>query len=316
MNQRVIDDLTKKISSARSDMARYSRLHRQLKVIREEQQTLEEKVTGLFEQLKKEEHDVKKLEGKSLSGMLFELFGNKENKLKKEKQEFLAAKLKHEEAELQLVALCQRYKKMQHELESLSSSESQYHKLLQEKEQMLMQRGGETARCLIDLDREIDHVEILVKETQEAIQAGEYAYQSLSRVFEMLNSAHGWGVFDMLGGGLITTAIKHSKIDAARSEMTQAQIALSNFQRELSDIKERVEDDKIQIGNFATFADYFLDGIIFDFVVQSKINKSREDVKVTLDSVTNSLAQLKNQLEKLIRRLEQLKSDRTGLLEK
>jgi len=69
-----------------------------------------------------------------------------------------------------------------------------------------------------------------------------------------LGSAQGWGAVDLLGGGLLTTTIKHSRISDAKNEIDQAQLLLRKFQRELADVKDK--NDTIEIGGLATFADF------------------------------------------------------------
>ena len=54
------------------------------------------------------------------------------------------------------------------------------------------------------------------KEIQEAIQAANHALACLSQADTYLQSAKNWGLFDMLGGGALTTFFKHSKMDDAR----------------------------------------------------------------------------------------------------
>lgn len=54
-----------------------------------------------------------------------------------------------------------------------------------------------------------------MKEINEAIVAGERALNSLYHAQDKLNSAKGWGLLDLLGGGFITGMIKHSRIDDA-----------------------------------------------------------------------------------------------------
>lgn len=51
------------------------------------------------------------------------------------------------------------------------------------------------------------------KERQEAIDAGNRALFSLRAAQGQLNSAKNWGVVDLLGGGLITSIIKRSKME-------------------------------------------------------------------------------------------------------
>ena len=66
--------------------------------------------------------------------------------------------------------------------------------------------------------------EMMKREMQEAVQAGERALQSLYAARDKLGSARNWGIFDMLGGGFISDFVKHSKMNDAAALMEQAQL--------------------------------------------------------------------------------------------
>ncbi len=130
------------------------------------------------------------------------------------------------------------------------------------------------------------------KEVNEAIQAGERALRSLRDAEEKLSSARNWGVWDMLGGGLITDLIKHSRMNDASSYLESAKADLRIFQRELKDIPD-YESLNVDIGEFLSFADFFFDGLLADYLVQSKINEARNNVHRTIQKVEKLLAKLK-----------------------
>ena len=109
------------------------------------------------------------------------------------------------------------------------------------------------------------------KEKREAIDAGYRAINSLKTARDNLNSAKNWGLLDMFGGGFFSTMLKHSKIDQARQNMEQAKYDLRNFSRELNDVNIAC-DLNINIGDFLSFADYFFDGFVADWMVQVRIN--------------------------------------------
>lgn len=111
------------------------------------------------------------------------------------------------------------------------------------------------------------------KEIREAIQAGEAALASMERAREKLGSAKNWGLFDMFGGGMLSSFMKHSKVDDASFYMEEAKRSLSVFERELRDVSVS-EDFSIDIGDFLRFADMFMDNIFIDFMVQSRINEA------------------------------------------
>ena len=69
------------------------------------------------------------------------------------------------------------------------------------------------------------------QEIDEAIRAGDKALISLRLAQEKLSSAKNWGILDILGGGLITNMVKHSKINDASSYLREAKDSLRVFQR-------------------------------------------------------------------------------------
>ena len=79
--------------------------------------------------------------------------------------------------------------------------------------------------------------EMMKREMQEAVQAGERALQSLYAARDKLGSARNWGIFDMLGGGFISDLVKHSKMNDASALMEQAKSDIQRFQRELRDVQ-------------------------------------------------------------------------------
>lgn len=109
-----------------------------------------------------------------------------------------------------------------------------------------------------------------IKEIDEAIAAGRNVVAGLEQVIEALDSARKWGIWDMLGGGLFSTLTKHSRIEKAREGINNVQRQMRQFKRELADVRNQVELG-INISEFESFADVFLDGFIFDWIVQTKI---------------------------------------------
>ena len=130
------------------------------------------------------------------------------------------------------------------------------------------------------------------REIREAMQAGQEALNYLNQAKDCLNSAGNWGIVDMLGGGLLTTMIKRSKMKDADAVMQEARQALKRFQKELMDV-ENIPEFHIEMGDFLAFADYFFDGIIADVMVQSRINDARRQVDNAIRKVEYIMNQLK-----------------------
>ena len=114
--------------------------------------------------------------------------------------------------------------------------------------------------------------------------AADMASMSLQKAEELLQKASSWGIWDMLGGGMFTTWIKHSRIDDARTSLEEARRSVRSLRRELMDI-DIPADFKIDIGEFLNFADYFFDGLIIDWMVQAKIREASDNVSEAIRRV-------------------------------
>ena len=138
--------------------------------------------------------------------------------------------------------------------------------------------------------------ELMRREVEEAVVAGERALSSLESAAEKLSSARNWGLFDMFGGGFISGTMKHSRINDATIYMENAKNQLQIFQRELKDIHVPM-DFQLEIGTFLTFTDFFFDDIVSDYLVQSRIGKTREEVGEAIRQVRHILGNLQGLLD-------------------
>ena len=134
--------------------------------------------------------------------------------------------------------------------------------------------------------------EIMKKEMNEAIKAGERALSSLKAAEKKLNSASNWGMIDMFGGETFSTLLKNSKMSDAKKLMKSAESELKKFQKELQDVNIPL-DLKMEVGNFLTFADFFFDGLIADVLVQNKISNAKNEVSNAIYQVEHILNELK-----------------------
>ena len=130
------------------------------------------------------------------------------------------------------------------------------------------------------------------KEKDEAYRAGQQALNSLRLAQQQLNQAKNWGIADILGGGLIISMVKRQKMNNAQQYITQAKADLERFRRELSDVRELNYID-IDTSDFMSFADWFFDGFVVDFMVQSQINTARRQVDEAVMRVERILSLLK-----------------------
>ena len=110
----------------------------------------------------------------------------------------------------------------------------------------------------------------------------EAAYQ-LERAQDLLDSARNRGVWDMLGGGLVTTLIKHGKADDANACIRQAARLMERVERLLPEAY--VGEAPVDEGGFGRVADVLFDGFFTDLYMQGRLKDQRRAVDEMLSRV-------------------------------
>lgn len=264
--------------------------------------------------LTREERDVKVLEGLSIKGIFFTVLGSKEEKMDKEKAEFLAAKLKYDECCNSINFVKQEIDEYYRQRRELGNTQYEYEELIKKKEKLVMEAKDANTRKILDLMEEMADIKADMKEIREAIDAGDSVLYSLESAASSLNSAENWGTFDMLGGGLISDIAKHSHIDESVRFIEEASRKLSTFKRELSDVELNI-DVRMNIGSFDKFADYFFDGLLADWNVQSKIKDSASSISEAIYRVQSTVDNLKAQYDSKESSLEGIEAEIKSIIE-
>lgn len=128
-------------------------------------------------------------------------------------------------------------------------------------------------------------------EVREAIDAADAALKHLGNAADMLDDAGRWGIVDMIGGGLITTMLKHRKISDVQDEIDEAKRALRIFVKELDDVDEAT-GLSVELGSGLQFADIFFDGVLADWIAQNKIDRAKQQVADAMRQVYAVRSQL------------------------
>lgn len=259
---------------------------------------LEKKARDLKYQWSKEQQDVEKLQSFSLSGLLYDLLGKKEEKLEQEQRESLAAAAKYQAAVAEIEAVKQEYSEVQTELQSLQGCAARYEQAKKVRTERLKAEDPIAGPQIASLEDELAQIASQRRELQEALDAGRRALSTARSVQSELDSAESWGTWDMLGGGgLLTQMAKNDHLDSAQTCANSLQNQLRHFRTELADVQIQAHIS-IEIDAFLRFADWFFDGLIVDWTVQSKIHDAQNQIYNTIC-----------QIQRLLDRLDSLKSD-------
>ena len=290
-------EINEKIKQAQQGIARSHKIDSMLTELGKEQEMLYGKSSELKAIMESEKYDVEKLENTSIASVFYSILGSLDEHVKEERKEALAAKLKYDQSVRDLDDVKYQISKLNSERINYVDCQADHDRLYAQKKEGLIHAADETAQKILELTNSLNLASINYNEITEAIFAGNKVLNSLDTALEHLSSAEGWGTFDLLGGGLISDLAKHSHIDEAKGETERTQSLLRQFKTELADISIS-SDIFIEMEGFAKFADFFFDGLIADWFMQSKIQNSQDSVyavKCQVLSILEKLGNMKNQ---------------------
>ena len=271
--------------------ARKKKLEASLLELRRQHHVLAGRVAELEHAMANVQADVDQLEGRSLTAFFYHVIGKRDEKLTAERWKAYAARVEYDAAARELAGVEAELRQWEAELASLQNCESRYKALFQEKVRAVKAQGGPTAEEILQLENAIAHLDFQKKELQEAIAAGNTALASAEEILASLDSAEGWGTWDLLGGGLVADLAKHSRLDAAQEAVESLQSQLRSFQTELADVTIDA-DLQVRINGFLRFADYFFDGLFADWAVLDHIRQSQEQIQATGNQICAVLQRL------------------------
>ena len=127
------------------------------------------------------------------------------------------------------------------------------------------------------------------------MDAGNRALDSLRNAKGCLDSARNWGIFDMLGGGLLSSLIKRSKVGDAQDLMHRAKEDLRVFARELEDV-QMSDQLEIEINDFIGFADLLWDNFLVDWMMQDRINNARRQLDEVIGRVERIMDRMQHEM--------------------
>ena len=296
-----------KLQQLQEQMARSKQLEAMIKELRNQRDSLAAQVRELESIKLEEQADVDRLEGRSLAAFFYNVIGKMDEQLDKERQEAYAARVKYDAAARELEGVEADLRRYESELSALRGCEHRYDEVLKEKADAIKAAGGSNGEEILKLEERNAFLKSQKKELQEAISAGNAALSTTQQVLSSLDSAEGWGTWDLFGGGLVADLAKHSHLDEAQGAIEQLQSQLRRFKTELADVTIQA-DMQVNVDGFLRFADYFFDGLFADWAVLDKINQSQSQVQNTKSKIAGVLSRLDSMMRTLEQEQVQIKS--------
>ena len=302
-----------KLKALQEKISRSRQLTSMLKELRGQRDTIAAHVRELEAIKVDEQADVDRLEGRSLASFFYNVIGKMDERLNKEREEAYAARVKYDAAARELEAIDGDIQRCESELSGLRGCEREYEATLREKANAVKSAGGARAEEILKLEERHAYLESQKKELREAISAGNSARSTAESVLSSLDSAEGWGTWDLLGGGLLADMAKHSHLDEAQGAIERLQSQLRRFKTELADVTIHA-DMQVNVDGFLRFADYFFDGLFADWAVMDKISQSQSQVQSTKNQIDSVLSRLNSMMSAAEREQAQTKSKLDALV--
>jgi hypothetical protein len=305
----------RRLSNLQLQLRARTRTQRTLDAIRQQLQEERAHHERTVADKQREVRDVARLEGLSIAALIASLRGTRDDDLAREREEELTARLAAEASAAAVAALEDEEAELVERLAAYGDLDTAYAAALHAKEEALITANHPAAQQLHALDASLTEHDAAAQELDEALAAGEAARESLRAVREALESAQGWGTWDMLGGGMLATAVKHQRIDEARAMAHTAGQRLRRFQTELGDVQLETDPGGLgAIDTLATVGDYLFDGLFVDWFVQAKIERALDQTWQVQLAVRDLLAALDERRQSVERERADLAAQREALV--
>lgn len=135
------------------------------------------------------------------------------------------------------------------------------------------------------------------KELEEAVSATDRVLETIDYALKELGKAKNWGIFDIFKGGMISSYVKHDK-------MENAEIAVKNLREEFLILEKELGDVGMDLENYeipstsSKFLDIFVDNIFSDLKNQSRIKENIRILENLREEILIIQKDLKIRMEK------------------
>lgn len=276
----------------------------------------ENQLAVMSKTLDKEQRDVELLEREGLTAMFRKFLGDREERLEKEREEYLRASLRYNECYKAVELIRYELSLLLQKPQDEEALKLRIHILIRERGEELKAHDPEVAPLLHSIDLQLEKWYAFIAEVEEAIIAGTESLALVNKITQNLHAARQWGRQDMYNQrGRLRSKQKYKSIDRARHAAYLAKNKLLHFSRELQDVyRDRQIQISLDVGQFDHFAEFFFDNLITDWLVQQKIYRTLSHVVTIRDTVESLLAGLREELAESNNRLQELEVERNRLI--
>lgn len=285
-----------RLERARDDLLERARVHVDLGAAHDALEAARTEHQRLRDALTHEEVDVERLEGRSVARVWSSLRGSRERDLERERAEAQTAAAAVEAQAREVERLREATASLARRAEALERADSDYQSAL---EGVAGSGGAVDDVHVAAAAAELAHRREL-REVEQARTAGRSALQGLLAAQQTLASASSWSTWDTFGGGgMLSSAMKHERLDEARQRLQVAGEGLARFTRELDDLRM----PGISLPEFSGLVrgiDIWWDNVGVDLLVGEQIRRTQRDVEAAVARVEEALDTLDTRRQQLL----------------
>ena len=125
--------------------------------------------------------------------------------------------------------------------------------------------------------------EMKIQKIKETLEIGQLALETLKQAQIKLDSVKSWITIDGFGGSLLISIVKHSKIEETL-QVLEAKKNVRRFQLQLKTIELPMSVKK-EVGIFVSFATFFLDGTVENYLIKERVNDVTEQLDDAVEMI-------------------------------
>jgi len=271
----------------------------------------EDELEQLLEKIKLSELFFEKLDAINIRNLFSKILGNDKKQFERERQYYLINVLKTQEIEERINSKKFELQVLNEQLKSLNSIDEMYEKALADKKYLLRTKNKAIGDDIILLEIEIRKQSSIRKEINEAIEAGNKVINELDQLKDSLEVIKHWGQSVLTYVGFKEKQYLKSMIVHVRN----VNISLDNFMDELNDVSLHYKIDYFQfIQRISRFLEHFYDGLISDWIINKKMQVSKNLVFETEEKIIRMIKMLNIDIEDSIEEEKQLNKKLEALL--
>ncbi len=275
----------------------------------------------LAQTVDKEYRDVEALEGTRLKGFLKKMREEREKQIEKEKQEYLDAVLRYNQAVKEIELLEFERNILIDKLIKKPQIEASFKKEIKKYESELVQTNSRLGQELRKIDEQILEVHLKNKEILEAFSQGKKCLQTFWLIEQYLKNDfrpeyapnHG---FVPPGWNPVEYFSQIGRLEKARQKLPSASKQLKLFIEQLGDVYPNPEMFLgIKIKDFERFSSYFFDSYIADWRFKDRINQLYKEISRIIKIIESTMDVLQNEVKKGEQSSEDLESKKEELIQ-